>query len=46
MTGGLDVFTYFSAIQRDGLKTINKGQKLNFHLEVGQRRPQAPNKTS
>ena len=31
--GGNDVFVYFSAIQADGFKTLNEGQKVTFSTE-------------
>ena len=43
--GGNDVFVHFSAIQTDGFKTLDEGQKVSFDLEEGPRGPQAINVT-
>ena len=42
---GNDVFVQFSAIQTDGFKTLDEGQKVSFDLEEGPRGPQAINVT-
>lgn len=44
-TEGQDVFAHFSAIQGDGFKTLEDGQKVEFDIEQGQRGPQAVNIT-
>jgi len=40
---GDDVFVHFSAIQSDGFKTLEEGQKVEFGVEEGSRGPQATN---
>jgi len=41
--GGADVFVHFSAIQGDGFKNLNEGQKVEFTVEQGPKGPQAAN---
>lgn len=41
--GGDDVFVHFSAIQDDGYKTLEEGQKVKFEIVDGARGPQAAN---
>ena len=41
--GGSDVFAHFSAIQGEGFKSLEEGQKVEFTVEEGQRGPQAAN---
>lgn len=43
--GGDDVFVHFSAIQRDGYKSLEEGQAVNFEIVEGARGPQAANVT-
>ena len=40
---GDDVFVHFSAIQGDGFKSLDEGQKVTFDLTKGPRGPQAEN---
>ena len=38
---GDDVFVHFSAIQTDGFKSLEEGQKVEFEIAEGERGPQA-----
>ncbi|TKI52280.1 cold-shock protein, partial [Lysinibacillus varians] len=38
--GGNDVFVHFSAIQSEGFKTLEEGQKVELGVEEGNRGPQ------
>jgi len=42
---GGDVFVHFSAIQGDGFKTLNEGERVEFEIVEGARGPQAANVT-
>jgi cold shock protein len=39
--GGPDVFVHFTAIQSEGFRTLEEGQKVEFTIEQGQKGPQA-----
>ena len=40
---GGDVIVHYSAIQTEGFKTLNEGQKVDFDIIEGERGPQAAN---
>ncbi|MBR2566125.1 cold-shock protein [Paenibacillus sp.] len=42
---GTDVFVHFSAIQGDGYKSLDEGQRVEFEVTQGNRGPQAENVT-
>jgi len=42
---GDDVFVHFSAIQGDGFKSLEEGQKVSFDVVQGNRGEQAANVT-
>ncbi len=41
--GGADVFVHFSAIQMDGYRSLEEGQRVEFEITQGQKGPQAAN---
>ena len=41
MEGHKDLFVHFSAIQRDGYKSLAEGQEVSFEIEEGAKGPQA-----
>lgn len=43
--GGADVFVHFSAIQADGYRSLQEGQRVEFAVEQGPKGPQASNVT-
>ena len=42
---GGDVFVHFSAIQTDGFKTLNEGDKVAFEITAGDKGDRATNVT-
>ncbi|CBA34249.1 RNA chaperone/antiterminator CspA [Cronobacter turicensis] len=44
--GSKDVFVHFSAIQDNGFKTLEEGQKVSFTVESGAKGPAAANVTA
>lgn len=41
--GSKDVFVHFSAIQAEGFKTLEEGQKVEFDVVQGEKGPAAQN---
>ena len=46
LEGGPDVFVHFSAIQGDGFRSLQEGQKVEFTIEKGPKGLQAANVTA
>ena len=40
---GGDVFVHYSAIDMDGFRTLQEGQKVEFDIQNGEKGPQAVN---
>ena len=43
--GRRDIFVHYSAIQKEGYKTLNEGQEVEFEIVDGLKGPQAANVT-
>jgi cold shock protein len=41
--GSKDVFVHHSAIQADGFRSLNEGEKVEYEVTQGQKGPQASN---
>jgi CspA family cold shock protein len=39
--GGQDVFVHYSAIQADGYRSLDEGQRVEFEVTQGNKGPQA-----
>lgn len=43
--GGKDVFVHYSAIQSEGYRTLDEGDRIEFAIEMGEKGPKAVNVT-
>jgi CspA family cold shock protein len=43
--GGPDVFVHYTALQGEGFRNLEEGQRVEFSIEQGQKGPQATNVT-
>ncbi len=43
---GEDLFVHYSQIQKDGFKTLDEGEEVEFDVVEGNKGPQAANVTS
>ncbi len=43
---GKDIFVHYSAIQKEGFKTLTEGQEVSFEIVDGLKGPQASNVTA
>lgn len=43
--GGKDVFIHYSAIQAEGYRTLDEGDRIEFAIEEGDKGPKAVNVT-
>lgn len=41
--GGVDIFAHYSALQTQGYKSLDEGQRVEFEIEQGPKGPQAEN---
>jgi len=41
--GGEDLYAHYSAIEAQGYKLLEEGQKVEFNIQVGPKGPQAAN---
>ena len=39
--GSKDVFVHYSAIQSDGYRSLNEGERIEFSVEMGDKGPKA-----